>query len=114
MSRVVTIQRAWRAHRASVVRDLPVLAKSRLPVQERGTDGRLRPLQRPPSSISCDAIADIATNPSPKIDASDSSGSRPAFKKVPLSKPRGVALNSGRDRESIRLQLAMEENDDDG
>jgi len=118
VSRVVTIQRAWRAHRACVVREMPNLAQSRLANRGPVRTGEPRReeskgktwLPPPPSSISCDSIAESAMRPG---------GGSVAAAALVTSSPRltGAILRPGSnsvglDRESIRLQLAMEDDDD--
>jgi len=60
VSRVITIQRAWRAHRAAQVRAMPVLAPSRLQPRPRqpwlSADDHAMDM---PPSFSCNALSDI-------------------------------------------------------
>lgn len=100
VSRVVTIQRAWRSHRAGLVRDLPLLAESRL--DEKGMKKQFLALAPPPSSISCDSIAEQAMKPRGETAATSSSSAMAAATKA-----------SGFDREAIRLQLASDDDVDD-
>jgi len=99
VSRVVTIQRAWRSHRARLVRDMPLLAKSRLDAKNKKKPSL--PQKPPPSSISCDSIADQAMKTYNDMGEAGSTSPPIAFSK---------RISGGFDREAIRLQLA---NDDD-